>query len=535
MPRTDLALALCLAGLTAVSRVPFRARLLPSWDAIQFALALHEYDVVKHQPHPPGYILYVALARLVVLATGDATIALTWLALGASAVAVFLVYHLAWRLYGRPTAVAAAVGLATSPLFWFYGEVGLSYAIEAMLATTVAVLAWPMREGRRAFAGWSALALGVAGGARQSVLFLLLPLWLASARMGLGGWRPVFPSLAVVGLVTAAWFVPMVWLAGGLGRYGAAAAELFDSTVRPTTIVGAPGAWRINASGLGEALVLAVGVLLPILVVGLAIALARLPRWDARAWFFAAWIVPSLAVYQLVHFGQYGYLLTILPAVYILLARGLVGASPAPARRWAAAVVIGVAGLVHAAFFTSAPPIEVPGLFAAAPGAQGWATSLRARYRFRLWPTTARGLREQEAVIVTYVEGVRRHFEARDTVLVTELGNPRSYPWFRHVGYYLPGFAVYHLRLGPFSPGYLASRVGGAMAALDGPEILLPPPTRHLVWVVDYWNPGLPRPPGLREEPLPYGRWLYTLDVERRVVEHGGYRFTPATAVVRLR
>ena len=53
---------------------------------------------------------------------------------------------------------------------------------------------------------------------------------------------------------------------------------------------------------------------------------------------------------------------------------------------------------------------------------------------------------------------VRREFDPRDTVLVTELGNPRSYPWFRHVMYYLPEYAAYHLRLGEASPGYLASR-----------------------------------------------------------------------------
>jgi hypothetical protein len=50
-----------LAALTVVSRLPYRARMLYNWDAVQFALALSEYDVVKHQPHPPGYILYVAL------------------------------------------------------------------------------------------------------------------------------------------------------------------------------------------------------------------------------------------------------------------------------------------------------------------------------------------------------------------------------------------------------------------------------------------------------------------------------------------
>src|SRR5262245_32419683 len=176
MPRLDWALALLLAGITAASRVPFRARLLPTWDTVQFALALHEYDVVKHQPHPPGYILFVALGRLAALATGDATLALTWLAVLASALTVLLVYRLAWMLHDRATAVVAAVGLAASPLFWSYGEVGLSYTMEAALATGVAMLVWPMLGGRAAFAGWSALALGLAGGVRQSVLVLLFPL-----------------------------------------------------------------------------------------------------------------------------------------------------------------------------------------------------------------------------------------------------------------------------------------------------------------------------------------------------------------------
>jgi len=57
-PHVDLALALGLAVVTLLSRWPYRARMLYNWDAVQFALALHEFDIAKHQPHPPGYLLY---------------------------------------------------------------------------------------------------------------------------------------------------------------------------------------------------------------------------------------------------------------------------------------------------------------------------------------------------------------------------------------------------------------------------------------------------------------------------------------------
>ncbi len=539
MPRTDLALALFLAAVTALTRVPFRARLLPTWDAVQFALALHEYDVVRHQPHPPGYILFVALGRLVDVLAGDAAASLTWLALGAAAATVFLVYRLAWRLYGRATAVAASTALAASPLFWFYGVVGLSYTTEAALATALAAAIWRLRDGRPRAALASALALGLAGGVRQSLLVLLLPLWLGMA------WRHVPPGrrgrvvlggLGALGLATAAWLVPMVWLTGGVGRYVGAAVELFDSTIRATTVL---GEWRGNAVALTEALVLGLGLLLPPAIVLAVAALGRLPRWDARAWFFAGWVVPPLLVYTFFHFGQYGYLLTILPALSILVGRGLVaGAGRLPAavpRPPVIAALLGAVALGHVAFFTRAASIEVPGLFAVPSGAEGWGTALRARYRFRLWPHTARGLAEQEAVIRTYVDAVRREFAPDDTVLVTELGNARSYPWFRHVMYYLPEYPVYHLRLDPYSPGYLSSRYDGSMVSLGGPEVWLPAGTRRLAWVVDHWDPRIPRPSGLRERPLPYGRRLYVLDLERRAVAHGGYRLTPVTAVARLR
>jgi len=67
-------MALGLALVTLLSRWPYRARMLYNWDAVQFALALREFDVAKHQPHPPGYLLYVGLGRLFNASLGDPTL-----------------------------------------------------------------------------------------------------------------------------------------------------------------------------------------------------------------------------------------------------------------------------------------------------------------------------------------------------------------------------------------------------------------------------------------------------------------------------
>src|SRR5918912_2824379 len=128
LDRRDLVFATALASLTVLSRLPYRTHILYNWDAVQFALALREYDVVKHQPHPPGYILYVGLGRIANAWLHDPTAAYVSLAVVFSGLTTLVVYLLARDVYDRATALAAASVLAVSPLFWFYGSVGLTYA-----------------------------------------------------------------------------------------------------------------------------------------------------------------------------------------------------------------------------------------------------------------------------------------------------------------------------------------------------------------------------------------------------------------------
>ena len=540
MPGADWALALGVAVITVVSRWPYRARLLPTWDAVQFALALERYDVVRHQPHPPGYILYVALGRLLEPVLGDPASTLGGVAVAASAVAVLLLYRLGWQLYGRGTATLAAFGLAASPLFWSYGVVGLSYTVEVALTTGIAVGAWAMRQGSGRALVCSAVLLGLAGGVRQSMLVILSPLWLGMAWLGFRRPGPVLAGLGLVLLTAVTWLGPMLWLTGP-DRYLTATVELYQSTVHATTLLG--GGWTRNVVGLGEALLVGIGLFLPVLAWELRRAPSRLSRGGARAVFLALWALPALAVYALVHLGQHGYLLTVLPGCYLIVGRALVDLS-----RWgervrgavpwrsalAGAVLVGAMG-GHVVFFTAAGPVDAPIPAADASWRARMTSNLRALYRFRLWSHTAAGHREQEAVIDDYVAAIRRDFDPRDTVLVTELGNPRSYPWFRHVMYYLPEYAAYHLRLGERSPGYLASRDLSTMAAVAERRVPLPATTSRLVWVVDEWHPDLPRPAALVVRPLSHGRALYVLRVLPGAVDHAGYRLVRVTTVTGLR
>src|SRR3989442_5062675 len=234
-PRLDVLCAVALSLLTILSRLPYRARMLYNWDAVQFALALREYDVGKHQPHPPGYILYVALGRLVNAWLGDPAAAYALLAVVFSGLTTFVVFYLAREAYDRATALAAATLLAVSPLFWFYGAVGLTYAGEALCAVTVAYFAFRALKGSETDSWLAAGYLGLAGGLRQSVLLLLFPLWLGATVVGLRRVRTIVIGLAGIAGSAPTWVLPLILRHGGLASDLAAALAVARSAVEPAS------------------------------------------------------------------------------------------------------------------------------------------------------------------------------------------------------------------------------------------------------------------------------------------------------------
>lgn len=524
--RCDYALAGALGALTVLSRLPYRARLLYNWDAVQFALALREYDVVKHQPHPPGYILYVGLGRLVNAWLRDPTAAYVLLAVAFSGLTTAVVYLLARDLYDRATALAAASVLAVSPLFWFYGSVGLTYAGEALFASGVAYFAFRALQGSETDAWLGAAALALAGGMRQSLLCLLFPMWLLACALGVRRARTMPIGLAILGALALAWFVPMIVLTGGLARYVAASAYLADLVVLPTTAVVSPIDTTLRMSRyLLESVLVGLGPL--------ALAALLLPwhvrrhGWARPEWLLVAWIVPPVLVYTLVHFGQAGYVLTFLPALVLLLTRVLITALGEAARRTRrrapgpalAAAAVATIVLVNGAFFVNARPL--PRDFDTPKPA--W--RLTAEHEIFDWvlSRTAAALHEHEAVVRTFVDTIRRLFPPEDTVIITELGNARSYPWLRHAMFYLPEYSMFELRVGELPAGYYAPQLSSDIVPVRDSHVRLPARTRRLVWFVDHWAPSPARPEGLVEIELPYGRFLYTLPVDRRPIAYAGY------------
>ncbi len=153
-----------------------------SLDSVQFALALEKYDITVHQPHPPGYFLYVMLGRLVNFFIKDANSTFIFISILFSGLAVVTIYYLGKEIFDKKTGVIAALIALTSPNLWFHGEVALTYVVEAFFSSFVALLCWRILKGEHKYLWLSVIALGIAGGIRQNTIVFLLPLWLFSVK-----------------------------------------------------------------------------------------------------------------------------------------------------------------------------------------------------------------------------------------------------------------------------------------------------------------------------------------------------------------
>lgn len=314
-PYASVFTALGISLFFLALRLPFRAEFLINWDAVNYALGTNLFSLEHHQPHPPGYIGYIALGWLLNHLTGEANVSFTLLSTISGAAAPAALFLLASHVMSWRYALVTAVTFGLSPLVWYYSQVALGYSLAMALAL---FFLW---SGYQARANNSLRSLYVAtvfliflGSVRQSSALFLIPLWLYL--IWSFPWRHRLQAGALLVAGNLAWLTPLILLAGDPWSYIQASAELASLAVAPTSL-------NIFGSARNIAFVSAgilVGVNAGLAIVGLghwsrAKPLARLTAQDRI--FFLLWLAPSLATYVLIHTGQLGYVLLILPIGFL--------------------------------------------------------------------------------------------------------------------------------------------------------------------------------------------------------------------------
>lgn len=434
------------AAFTALLRLPFAAHHLWDHDSIQFALGVEHYDLAAHQPHPPGYPLYIGILKALAAAGIDALHGMVALSIVAAAVGAFCLVLLVGRLAPAAperAAILAAALYATNPLLWFYAELPLVYAVEGGLTVAIAWAVLRMGEGRWAFL-WACALFALAAGIRQSTAVLLAPLFLFGV---LTAWRQgrlplgrIAAGAALGAALVATWLVPLLAAAGGYAAYRHLSSDHFRQLLPYTSILYGGGVAAL-AHNLEILVKWGLQGILPG-AVALAILVAATPRRAGESWrallarapFFLAWAAPPILFFALFHITKAGYTLVHLPALLAMLA---VAASPLlRAPRPAFAATLAALGLGAGLFlFGRDRRPDEPRL---------WAV---VHHEFR-----AAAIRDYEADLDRLIALVHR-YPREETVLATvELEGTGAagaegflYPYQRHLQWYLPEYQVLFL------------------------------------------------------------------------------------------
>lgn len=319
--------AAAVLGLFAlITRLPFGTQVLYHWDSVNFAFALRQFDLAKEQPQPPGYILYVLLVRLVNTLIRDPNTAMVTVSIAASVLAAPALYMLGKSMFGARVGWTAAILLAVSPLFWFYGEIALPHTLDALMTILVAWWFYETMRGNTRFFIPAVAAAAVAGGIRQQTPIFLAGLILFSLRKA--GWRRWLIGAGIGAVLCLAWFIPMIELSGGLGNYlkiMSSFSERFQATT--SVFLGAGlGGIRHNLSKLIPYTLYGCGFsLLGLIALLSPRGRAAFAAEGSEKWLFlGSWAVFPLAFYTFVHMGQQGLVFVYLPALLLTGAFGLV-------------------------------------------------------------------------------------------------------------------------------------------------------------------------------------------------------------------
>jgi len=232
--------AVAVAVAFVAAHLPFLPQSLEDIDSINFALGLRHFDPALHQPHPPGYPLYIGLGHV-------SLAALSWLMPSLPALRVEAVALAVWSLAGGALAIVAAAMLfraledvfpdeaprvspmvaagaaallAVAPLFSISGlrplsdMPGLALALlaQAFIVRGIASPSWLVA---------GAFVAGLSGGIRIQSAVLTVPLFLGVLIGARRGHTWTHRVLAVVAGVAGGltWGIPLLVLSGGLQGY----------------------------------------------------------------------------------------------------------------------------------------------------------------------------------------------------------------------------------------------------------------------------------------------------------------------------
>jgi transmembrane protein TMEM260 (protein O-mannosyltransferase) len=314
--RTKLALGLFAALLCFFiisTRLHYKFPYLYSWDSVQFALSIEHFDVIKHQPHPPGYIFYSFGLKFLDSFVKDPNLTMIYVNIAATIFGSVFLFVLIFEIASDSdlklrlllSCTAAAI-YATNPIVWFYGCVSEIYAVEAWLVSALCYLLL-LSIRRPELLLLTSILFGLAGGIRLTTEVFLFPVYLYVIFKA--NKKIILLSLFCLVISNLLWFIPIVILTGGIRTYIGA---VLNQGLRESSITA--GFKFRTFLEISASLLQAITIPLLLLIL---IRIKSIRIKQQELFLFIA-ILPALFFFLLIHFPKHGYMMVVIPSLIAL-------------------------------------------------------------------------------------------------------------------------------------------------------------------------------------------------------------------------
>ena len=388
---------------------------LDEWDSVQFAMGIREFNLWKHQPHSPGYPLYIFLACFLARFFGwSPEFSLQFLSCFGGALFVAAWFCIIRLQLGERFAGLVAGTLAITPVIWMTSTRALTDSLAAGLLSVQLLCSLLFRDGGRnkpliAMALFGAAAAGIRPQFLPVTLLILITSLFqhrAGAKISVTG-GAIFVAGCLLWLVST-WYIQST-LPGPVTGWRAYPAQLYSQWLwrfgQPSVFIGGShitalyfarqfavhilGWFGIGLGFLWSPFTLVAGALLAAST--LVFYAARFNDRDRNFWkTHWAWALLQITIVFCFLPADQRYYLIIMPLLIVTLLRGFLHMA-APFRLGVCLLPALLLGISIPAAIEShrdpPPPIKL------------------VRFLQRQYP------REQQGAVLLFLAGCRRHFE----------------------------------------------------------------------------------------------------------------------------
>lgn len=427
---------LILIITTIVTRLLFVTKYLFEWDSVQLALGMDNFNIIKHQPHPPGYFFYIYFGKIINKFIQNPNLSLILINIFFTIIGSILFYKIAFKIFkNKKLSLLSAIIFITNPFVWFHGEFVNIYMIDCLFSLIYFYLSYLIIKENKKYLVLFSLFLGIGIGFRQSLLIFFGPLYLYTFIHYLQKNKHylynLFLNIVILIITTLGWIIPTSYLSGGFMEFIQITFKQYIGATSSTSFSLLTIQNSIKQTANVCKLLLYSGAILSFFII--YASLKKKLKFNKNLkiifWF---WFLPSFLFYSLVHLGKAGYIMTLVPLILIL---GI-------------AAIFKIGSIKHKYLIMSLVIIFQSTCFLF--NTDNLIQNKKALINISPYSINAYNLKNNDNRLEQIIKTIKKYNPA-DTIIITEGDSPyiKSRTNFiksgRHLNYYLPEYSVYYI------------------------------------------------------------------------------------------